>query len=160
MVRKIGIALVVVGLAVFVFATVSLISERLSLPPWSVETEGRWTAYGLSVWGYVIGELPLSLALVLAGLLLWPPRPRSLVAKVQGSLSLVIALIGLAALACLVHTLIETGGFEPSPPSVLLGILVYFVPMSVITVLATMVAWRRLSIKEILLNRRRSNLWT
>ncbi len=150
MVRKIGsIALTVVGIAVFVAATVSLISTRLSLPPWSVETEGCWTAYGLHEWGYWAGELPLSLVLLLAGVLLWPPRPRSLVTKGQGVFSLVIALVGLVVLARTAYSWLGKE-LSPSLPYVLLGIVVNFVPMLAITVLAAVAAVRRLSISETL----------
>lgn len=148
MVRKNGsIALMVAGIAVFAAATVFLISMRLSLPPWSLETEGRWTAYGLNVWGYMMGELPLSFILLLAGVLLWPPRSHSLVTKGQGLLSLVIALVGLAVLA---RTAYSWLGIELSPSlrDVLLGIAVNFVPLLAITVVAAIVAWRRLSISE------------
>lgn len=142
-----SIALIVVGIAVFVSAIVSLISERLSLSPWSVETEGRYVAYGLHAWGYWAGELPLSLALLVIGILLWPPRPRSLVTKVQGFLSLVIALVGIVVLA---RTAYSWPGMELGPslplPYVLLGVVVKFVPMLAITILAAVAAVQRLSI--------------
>ncbi len=148
MVRKIGsFALMGAGMVTFVAATVSLISMRLSLPPWSVETEGRWVAYELYEWGYLAGALPLSLILFLAGVLLWPPRPRSLVTKGQGIISLVIALVGLVVLARTVYGWL---GIELSPslPYVLLGIVINFVPLLAITILAAVVAVRRLLISE------------
>jgi len=148
MVRRIGsFALMGAGIVAFVAATVSLISMRLSLPPWSVETEGRWVAYGLHEWGYLAGALPLSLILFLAGVLLWPPRPRSLVTKGQGIISLVIALVGLVVLARTVYGWL---GIELSPslPYVLLGIVINFVPLLAITILAAVVAVRRLLISE------------
>jgi len=137
--RKIGsIALIVIGIAALVAATVSTISARLSLPPWSVETEGRWTAYGLQVWGYFAGELPLSLILLLAGVFLWPSRPRSLMTKGLGVIALIIALVGLVVLA---YTAYSWLGIELGPvPYVLLGILVNFVPMLAITILAAVAA--------------------
>jgi hypothetical protein len=138
--RKIGsIVLMVIGIVVFVAATVSIISTRLSLPPWSVQTEGRWTAYGLQVWGYLAGELPLSLILLLAGVFLWPSRPRSLMTKGLGAIALVIALIGLAALACMVHSWVGIG-LSPSLRDVLLGIAINFAPLLVITILAAIAA--------------------
>ncbi|MDZ7302318.1 MAG: hypothetical protein ONB44_09260 [candidate division KSB1 bacterium] len=153
MVRKIAsIALTIVGIAVFVAATVSLISTRLSLPPYSVETEGRWTAYGLDQWAYWIGELPLSLILLLTGVLLWPPRPHSLVTKGQGLLLLVIALVGLAVLARTAYSLVSSWWgveFNLSLREVLLAIALYFVPMLAITILGAIGAWRRLTISEI-----------
>ena len=148
-VRKIGsIALMVVGIVAFVAATVSLISVRLSLPPWSVETEGRWVGYGLRQWGYLAGELPASLVLFLGGVFLWPPRPRGLAAKGLGIVALVIALLGLVALARTVYSWL---GMElnPSLSIVLLGIVVNFGPLLAITILAGVAAQRFLMNKEV-----------
>ncbi len=149
MMRKIVAAvLVALGIVTLVAATAALIQHRLALPPsWSVETEGRWVAYGLREWAFMLGELPLSLALLLGGILLWPSRPHSLVAKGQGILSFVIALVGLVGLA---RTAYSWLGIELSPSLayVLLGIVINFVPLLAITVLAAVVAVRRLSISE------------
>jgi len=128
----------VIGIAALVAATVSTISARLSLPPWSVQTEGRWTAYALQVGIYLVGELPLSLILLLAGVFLWPSRPRGLVAKVQGVVCLLIALVGLVVLAYTAYTWL---GMELGPVwYVLWGILVEFGPMLAITILAAIAA--------------------
>lgn len=126
-------------------AIASLISMRLSLPPWSVETEGRWTAYELQKWGYFAGELPLSLGLLLAGILLWPPRPHSLVTKGQGTSPLLF--IALAVLACGVYTGL-TIGLSPLWRDVLLGGVVNFVPRLATTILGAGVARRRLPISQ------------
>jgi hypothetical protein len=139
-IRKIGsIVLMMIGIVVFVAATVSIISTRLSLPPWSVETEGRWTAYGLQVWGYFAGELPLSLILLLIGVFLWPSRPRSLMTKGLGVIALIITLVGLAGLARMVYSWV---GIELSPSlrDVFLGIVVNFAPLLAITILAAVAA--------------------
>jgi len=140
MVRKIGsIVLMLIGIVAFVAATVPFISARLSLPPWSVETEGRWVAYGLQAWRYWAGELPLSLVLLLVGVFLWPSRPRGLMTKGLGAIALIIALVGLAGLARMVYSWV---GIElnPSLPSVLLGIVVNFAPLLAITILAAVAA--------------------
>ena len=99
MVRKIGsIVLIVIGLLVLVAATVPFISTRLSLPTWSVETEGRWVAHGLQAWSYWSAELPLSLVLLLVGVFLWPSRPHGLMTRGLGAIALIIALVSLAGL--------------------------------------------------------------
>lgn len=140
MVQKIGpIVLMVIGIAVFVPATVSIISARLSLPPWSVEREGRWVAYGLRAWSYWAGILPLSLTLFLTGVLLRPSPPRRLMAKGLGAIAFIIALVGLAGLAGMVYSWV---GMELSTclPSVLLGIVVNFGPLLAMTILAAVAA--------------------
>lgn len=151
-VRKIvSLVLMIVGIVVFFAATVSLILTRLSLPPYLVETEGRWTAYGLNQWAYWMGELPLSLILLVAGLLLWPSRPKSLMTKLQGFLLLVIALVGLVHLIFTTYSLVSSWWgveFNLSLREVLFAITLYFVPMLTVTIFATIGAWRRLSISE------------
>lgn len=87
--------------------TVSIVLLRLSLPLWSVETEGRWPAYGLLMWAFLVGERPLRLALVRGDLLLWPHRPRGLAARGLGVIALIIAVAGLVALAGIIYGLLH-----------------------------------------------------
>jgi len=42
------------GISVLIAATGALVLNRLSLPPWSVQTEGRWTAYGTLKWAFLV----------------------------------------------------------------------------------------------------------
>jgi len=130
------------GIVAFVAATVSIISTRVSLPPYSIETEGKWTAYSLRRWAYLVWELPMSLILSLVGVLLWPPRPPTRTTKGLGAISLIIALIGLMATAYMAYSWM---GMElnPSLPIVLAGIIVNFTPLLVMTMLAA-AATRRL----------------
>jgi len=119
--RKI-IAMVSMGLGIIalVAAIAALVWNRLSLPHWSVQTEGRWTAYGIHEWAFFVWELPLGLALLLGGVLLWPSRPTSLVAKGVGVGAVIIALAGLVAFTGLTYgalrNILEP---SPSPPTVL-----------------------------------------
>lgn len=89
---------------ILVIATVALVLHRVSLPPYSIQSEGRYVGYGLHVWFYLAGEVPLSLALLLAGILLWPLSPDSPARKKQGFSLLVVTLISLMALARMAYS--------------------------------------------------------
>jgi hypothetical protein len=73
--RKI-VALGVMSLGVLVLVTslIRLISLRLSLPPWSVQTEGKYVAYGMEVWGLLFFVLPAVVSLFLLSYLFYPLR--------------------------------------------------------------------------------------
>ena len=150
--RKIvAMVLMVLGMVGLVAATVALVRNRLSLPPCSVQTEGRWTAYGMHKWAFLVGELPLGLGLLLAGVLLWPSRPSGLIAKGTGSIALLIALAGLVAFAGLTYGLLRNVlGSSPAPPtalellSFLLAALAGLAPLLAMTVLAGGVTWKLL----------------
>lgn len=126
-------------------ATASLLSLRLSLLPWLVE-RGRWTACELQNWEHFVGESPLSLSLRPAGVLLWPPRPHSLVTRGQGTISLVIYCPSCSGLWG-VHWA-NYIGLSPLWRDVLLGGVVNFVPRLAITILGVGVAMRRLPISK------------
>ena len=73
--RLVAMLLMALGIIALVAAMAALAWNWLSLPPWSVQTEGRWTAYGIHKWAFLVGELPLGLSLLLGGYLLRPSRP-------------------------------------------------------------------------------------
>jgi len=150
--RKIVAAiLLVLGVVVLIVATAILVRNRLSLPPWSVQTEGRWTAYGTHKWAFLVGELPLGLALLLGGYLLWPSRLTGLAARGVGTVALIIALASLVALVGLTYgalrNILEP---SPAPPTVLelssflLAVVAGLAPLLAMTVLAGSVAWKSL----------------
>ena len=134
----------------------ALVYNRLSLPPWSVQTEGRWTAYGIHKWAFVAGDLPLGLALILGGTLLWPFRPTGLIVKGVGALALVITLAGLAALTGLTYGLLRNV-VEPAPTrptvlellAVLVGMIGGLSPLLAVTVLGGTVARKALQRREL-----------
>ena len=67
-------AVMVMGMIILIAALVALIGNRLSLPPHSEQTEGRWVAYSIHKWAFLLEELPLGLAVFLLGYLLGPSR--------------------------------------------------------------------------------------
>ena len=150
--RKIvAIVLVVLGIITLVVAITALVWNRFSLPPWSVQTEGRWAAYGIHVWAFLVGELPLGLALLLGGLLLWPSRLTGLAAKGLGAATLIIALTGLLAFASLTYSALcnlpEPSGALPTVLelfSFLMISVAYFALILMTTVLAGGMAWKLL----------------
>lgn len=145
-IRKIAsVALIIIGMTFFVYATTILISKYLSLPAWSLQTEGKWVGFGLHLWGYLAGELPLSLGVTLTGILLYPKHSNPKVTKILGIFSLIIALISLAGLVFNTYNLF---GAELDPSYIaLLGVAMMVVPLLVITILAGYIAMRNLSIK-------------
>jgi len=153
--KVLAMVLMALGIIVLVAATAVLVRNRLSLPPWSVQTEGRWTAYGMHKWAFVVWELPLGLAVLMAGYLLWPSRLTGLAAMGLGAVALIIALAGLVAYAGLTYgALCNVLEPSPTPPMVLealsflLRAVVSLAPLLVMTVLAGGVAWRSLQRKE------------
>lgn len=146
-----AIVLAALGIIVLVAAIIALILNRLSLPPWSVQTEGRWTAYGMHKWAFLVGELPVGLALLLGGILLWPSRLTGLAARGLGAVALVIALAGLVAFAGLTYGVLRNVlSPSPAPPTVLellsflLAAVAGLTPLLMVTVLAGGVAWKSL----------------
>jgi hypothetical protein len=147
--------LLALGIVVFIATTTTLVRHRLALPPWSLQPEGRWTAYGMHEWAFLVGELPLGLALLLGGYLLWPSRLSRLMGKGIGAISLLIALAGLVTVAGLTHGLLRNVLVSsPAPLTVselfrfLLPAVAGLAPLLVLTVLAGGVAWKSLQRKE------------
>ena len=72
--RKIGaITLVALSILIFTAYSIRLILVKLSLPPWSVQTEGKYVAYGLEVLGFVF-SLPIVASLFLLAYLTHPSK--------------------------------------------------------------------------------------
>ena len=72
--RKIGaIALVVLGILIFAVYSIDLILFKLSLPPYSVQTEGKYVAYSLKVLGFLF-SLPVVISLFLLAYLINPSK--------------------------------------------------------------------------------------
>jgi len=149
--KIIAMVLMVLGIIALVAAIAALVWNRLSLPHWSVQTEGRWTAYGIHEWAFFVWELPLGLALLLGGFLLWPSKVSRQIGRVFGSIALIIALASLVTLAGLFYGVLRNV-LEPSPGpltvletlSFLLKAVVGLAPLLVMTVLAVGAAWKLL----------------
>lgn len=102
-IRKItAIAFIILGLIILAFSSIQLISTRLSLPPYSFETEGKYVAYGLQVYTF-LWTLPLVVSLFLAGYLVFPPMFRRFHIVMRG-LSALLAIGGFGVTALLISS--------------------------------------------------------
>lgn len=95
-----AIAFMIVGSAILTFFSVKLISTKLSLPPYSIETEGKYVAYGLQVYTFLF-SLPLVVSLFLAGYLVFPSMFRRFYTAIR-VLSALIAIGGFGIAALLI----------------------------------------------------------
>ena len=95
-----AIAFIVFGVIILAFSSIKLISSKLSLPPHSFETEGKYVAYGLQVYTF-LWTLPLVVSLFLAGHLVFPPMFRRFYILIRG-LSALLAIGGFGATALLI----------------------------------------------------------
>jgi len=99
--RKIGaVALVVLGILIFAAYSIHLILFKLSLPPWSIQTEGKYVAYGLEVLGFLF-SLPVVISLFLLAYLTHPSRFERFSTIVK-TLSVLLAIGGFGVTALLI----------------------------------------------------------
>lgn len=97
--REIGaLTLVVLSILTFTAYSIHLIISKISLPPWSIQTEGKYVAYGLEVLGF-IWSIPVVISLFLLAYLVHPSRFErfSMMAKVL-SITLSIGGFGITVL--------------------------------------------------------------
>jgi len=94
-----GIAIITLGVITLTFFSIDLIITKLSLPPYSPESEGKYVAYSLRVYTFLSFILPLGVSLFLAGYLVFPTMFQRfhLVIKVLSAL-LAIGCFGITAL--------------------------------------------------------------
>jgi len=72
--RKIGsIALVILAILIFAVFSIHLILFKLSLPPYSIQTEGKYVAFGLEIGAYLF-TLPVIISLFLLAYLIHPSK--------------------------------------------------------------------------------------
>lgn len=91
--RKIGaITLVALSFLIFTAYSIRLILFKFSLPPWSVQTEGKYVAYGLEVFGFVF-SLPIVVSLFLLAYLTHPSKFERF-SMMTRALSLILAVVG------------------------------------------------------------------
>jgi len=73
-IRKIGsIALIILGILIFAVYSIHLILFKLSLPPYSIQTEGKYVAFGLEILAYLF-SLPVIISLFLLAYLIYPSK--------------------------------------------------------------------------------------
>jgi len=133
-----AVTVMLIGIAILVAALAILTGSRLSLPPQTEQTEDLWMAYTIHKWAFLLGELPLSLAVCLLGYLLSPSR---LVGRpLSQVLAAVAAVVGLASLGAMVF--VVQGAFQQQEPfsfapwlglqgGVLMGILAVLAALAV-----------------------------
>jgi len=105
-----AIAFITLGIAIVSFSSIQLTSTKLSLPPYSIQTEGRYVAYGLQVYVFLFLTLPLAVSLFLAGYLVFPPLFRRFYVAVR-ALSALLAIGGFGIATLLVGLGIVNGIF-------------------------------------------------
>jgi len=82
-----------IGVIILTFSAIKLISTKLSLPPYSFETEGNYVAYGLQVLTF-LWTLPVVFSLFLAGYLVFPSMFQRFYAALR-AFSVLLAIGGL-----------------------------------------------------------------
>ena len=100
-----AIAFMALGIIILTFSSSELILTKLSLPPWSIQTEGKYVAYSLQVYKFLFFTLPLVLSLLLLGYLVYPPMFRRFYAAIR-ALSLLLAIGGFGVTALVMYAAI------------------------------------------------------
>jgi len=100
--RFTAIAFMALMIIVFAFFSTQLILTKLSLPPWSIETEGKYVAYGLQVYQFLFFTLPLVFSLLLAGYLVYPSMLYRFYVAIR-VLSLLLAIGGFGVTAVMIY---------------------------------------------------------
>ena len=103
--KKIGAMLfIVLGIIIFFSYSVHLILFKLSLPPWSIQTEGKYVAYGLEVWGFLF-FIPVIFSLFLLSYLIYPLKIKSF-STVIGAIFIILTIGGFGITALLITSAI------------------------------------------------------
>lgn len=134
-----AISLIALGIIILVFSSTTLILTELSLPPWSIETEGKYVAYGLQVTRFLFFTLPLAVCLLLTGYLVYPSMFRGFYAAIR-ALSLLLAIGSFGVTAIMMYAAIIN--YLPAINDIPIFILTSIAglsPLWVTAVLATLV---------------------
>ena len=107
--KIVAIAFVVLGVTILAFSSIRLILTRLSLPPYSLQTEGKYVAYSLQVLTFLF-TLPLVVSLFLAGYLVFPSMFRRFNIAIR-VLSVLLAIGGFGITALLIGSAIVNNVF-------------------------------------------------
>ena len=127
--KIVAIALVVLGVITLAFSSVSILMTRLSLPPYSLQTEGKYVAYSLQLWTFLF-TLPIIVSLFLIAYLVFPSMFRRFYIAVRvvsallavGGIGVTALLIG-SAVVNNVSPLLAAAGASPFWIMTLLAIL-------------------------------------
>jgi len=110
--RKIGaVALGVLGILIFAVYSIHLILFKLSLPPYSAATEGKYVAYGLEVWGF-LWSIPVVVSLFLLACLIYPSKFEK--SSTMANVLFMLLAIGGFGITVLLVTLAIINNFSPT----------------------------------------------
>lgn len=107
--KIVAIAFVILGVIILAFSSTNLILTKLSLPSYSLQTEGKYVAYSLQVWAFLL-TLPLVVSLFLVGYLVFPSMFRRFNIAIR-ALSVLLAIGGLGITALLIGSAIVNNVF-------------------------------------------------
>lgn len=107
--KIVAIAFVILGVIILAFSSTNLILTKLSLPSYSLQTEGKYVAYSLQVWTFLL-TLPLVVSLFLVGYLVFPSMFRRFNIAIR-ALSVLLAIGGLGITALLIGSAIVNNVF-------------------------------------------------
>ena len=107
--KIVAIAFVILGVIILAFSSINLILTKLSLPSYSLQTEGKYVAYSLQVWAFLL-TLPLVVSLFLVGYLVFPSMFRRFNIAIR-ALSVLLAIGGLGITALLIGSAIVNNVF-------------------------------------------------
>jgi hypothetical protein len=145
--RITAVVMVGLGLSILLYSGLILAWERMALPPWTFETEGKYVAYSLLVWTHGLGNMPIGAILVLLGIFFYPFSSR------KKEILAVPVIFGFASSAALVYIgwnivnhWIETLRF-PTPFQILGGFIFMYLPLTAVFGLSIFVACRKLRSK-------------
>jgi len=112
------VILVVLGIVIFVTYFIHLVLLRPSLSPWSFQTEGKYVAFSLEVWGFV-WSLPISISLFLLAYLIHPSKFERF-SKMLKALFIIFAIGGFGITALLIGAAIINSSPAASYVSILI----------------------------------------
>ena len=110
-IRKIGtILMAALSFLTFAAYSVRLILLKLSLPPWSVQTEGKHVAYSLEVLGF-LWSIPVLVSLFLFAYLIYPSKFERFIVTTR-VLSIILAVSGFGVTVLLITRAPEISIFK------------------------------------------------
>jgi|GEM_PF-7034868 len=133
-------SLIGLGLFVMLYCALLLISMRMALPPWSLQTEGKYVAYGLSVWLYGLWMIPIGAIITLLGIYLYPTS------SLSRKSCIIPTVLGLGASAALLYygssiiSNLITYPPLPTPLQIFGGFVGMFLPLTIVLLLSIFTA--------------------
>jgi len=130
--KVVAIAFITIGIITLAFFSIELVLTKLSLPPYSTESEGKYVAHNLRVYTFLFFIVPLSVSSLLIGYLVFPAMFRRfcIAIKVLSALLAVggfgiTALITGSAIGNKVSPILAVAGLSPFWITAILATLVF-----------------------------------